>query len=195
MLIFQNTEFLGDISFMESIGSRIRLVRKSRELSLKQLANRVGCAPSYLSMVENNKLDPSASRLKVIADALGITIVQLLSEPSGGDVVLRKQERQRASVPGSKLLIEILVRQGAGKKMDARLATIYPGGGSKGDYSHIGEEFGFIVKGTLELTVDGTTHSLNEGDTFYFHSSRNHRFQNSSDEDVIVLWVNHPPSW
>ena len=181
---------------MDSIGTRLRAMRNSRGLSLKQVAQRVGCTPSYLSMVENDKLDPSASRLKKIADALGCTIIELFSEQSNGaEVVLRKEERQRVSVLGSKLLIEILVRQAPGKQMDARLAVVAPGGGSEGNYAHPGEEFGFIVKGTLELTVDGITHVLREGDTFYFESTRPHRFRNTTDETVEIVWVNHPPSW
>ena len=120
---------------MDSIGSRLRSLRSSQGLSLKQLAERVGCTPSYLSMVENDKLDPSASRLKKIADALGSTIIELFSEQSNGaEVVLRKEERQRVAVRGSKLLIEILVRQAPGKQIDARLAVVAPGGGSEGDY-------------------------------------------------------------
>jgi quercetin dioxygenase-like cupin family protein len=146
-------------------------------------------------MVENNKLDPSITRLKHIADAMGTTVVKLLSEESNGDVVLRKADRQRAIVPGSNLRIEILVRQSPDKKMDARLATVGPGGGSLGQYAHEGEEFGFIVKGSIELTVEDITYTLNEGDTFYFHSSRNHSFRNDGDKDVHILWVNHPPSW
>ncbi|MDQ7781237.1 MAG: XRE family transcriptional regulator [Desulfomonilaceae bacterium] len=181
---------------MDSIGSRLRTLRNSQGLSLKQVAERVGCTPSYLSMVENGKLDPSASRLKKIADALGFTIIELFSEQSNGaEVVLRKEERQRVAVRGSKLLIEILVRQSPGKQIDARLAIVAPGGGSEGDYTHPGEEFGFIVKGTLELTVDGATHILREGDTFYFESTRPHRFRNTTDENVEIVWVNHPPSW
>ena len=180
---------------MESIGKKIRILRKNRGLTLKKVSELVGCTPSYLSMMENDKLDPSTSRLKQIADALGSTVVQLFSDNSEDDIILRYKDRQRVSVSGSKLLFEILIHQGPDKKMDARLATIYPGGGSGGSYTHHGEEFGFILKGTLELTVENTSYILQKGDTFYFHSTRSHGFQNHGDEEVEVLWVNHPPSW
>jgi transcriptional regulator with XRE-family HTH domain len=181
---------------MESIGTRIRSLRKSQKFSLKQVAELVGCTPSYLSMVENDKLNPSVSRFKKIADAMGTTIIELLAEqPNVGEVVLRKEDRQRVAVSGSKLLIEILVHQSSEKQIDARLAILAPRGSSEGTYSHKGEEFGFIVKGTLELTVDDATYILREGDTFNFQSNTQHRFQNSSDENVEILWVNHPPSW
>jgi transcriptional regulator with XRE-family HTH domain len=181
---------------MNNIGSRLRQLRKARSLSLKQVAALVGCTPSYLSMVENGKLDPSVSRLKRIADALGSTIVEIFAErPGNGSVILRREERQRVSVHGSKVLIEILVRQGSDKKMDARLAVVAPGGGSLGDYQHTGEEFGYVIRGTLELTVNGSTYVLRQGDTFYFSSTSPHGFRNVSDEEAEVLWVNHPPSW
>lgn len=180
---------------MESLGTKIRALRKSQGFSLKQLAERVGCTASYLSMVENERLDPSVSRLKKIVDALGKTIVDLFGEPGDGDIIVRKEKRARAAFPGSKLLIEILVLQAPNKKMDARLAIVAPGGGSEGDYRHPGEEFGLVLKGTLELTVDGASYQLQEGDTFYFHSTRNHRFRNNGDHETQVLWVNHPPSW
>jgi transcriptional regulator with XRE-family HTH domain len=181
--------------FMESIGTRLRSIRKSQGLSLRQVAERVGCTPSYLSMVENDKLDPSASRLKSIADALGSTIVKLFSEQNEDDIVLRRSERQRVAFRGSKLTIEILIHQGPDKKLDARLAIMEPGGGSEGDYAHQGEEFGYVLKGTLELTVEGIAYTLREGDTFYFESRQPHRFRNVGDDEVQILWVNHPPSW
>jgi transcriptional regulator with XRE-family HTH domain len=180
---------------MESLGTKIRSLRKSQGLSLKQLADRIGCNASYLSMVENDRLDPSVSRLKKVVDALGKTIVDLFGESADGDIIVRKEKRARVAFPGSKMLIEILVLQAPDKKMDARLAIVAPGGGSEGDYAHPGEEFGLIIKGTLELTVDNTTYQLREGDCFYFHSNRNHRFRNSSDQETQVVWVNHPPSW
>lgn len=180
---------------MESLGTKLRTLRKSQGLSLKQLAERIGCTASYLSMVENERLDPSVSRLKKIVDALGKTILDLFGESGDGDIIVRKEKRARVAFPGSKLLIEILVLQAPDKKMDARLATIAPGGGSEGDYTHTGEEFGLVLKGVMELTVDGTSYHLREGDCFYFHSTRNHRFRNNSDHETQVLWVNHPPSW
>ena len=180
---------------MESIGKTIRSFRKSRKLSLKQVADHIGCNPSYLSQVENNKLDPSASRLKEIAAALGTTIVQLLSEESHDNVILRKSDRQRVFIPASKLTIEILVHQSPEKKIDARVATISPGGGSDGGYAHDGEEFGYVLKGVMELTIEDQNYYLNEGDTFYYSSQKKHKFKNNGDEDLQILWVNHPPSW
>jgi transcriptional regulator with XRE-family HTH domain len=180
---------------MDDVGDKLRTLRKSRGMSLKQLAAKVGCSASYLSMIENQKLNPSVSRLKSIAEGLGTTIIELFQEPRRQEMVLREHERPRVAFPGSRLKIEILVPQNPKKAMDARLAILEPGGGSVGDYRHSGEEFGLVLEGTMELTIDGIHYQLTAGDSFYFPSTKDHRFRNTGSKNAVVVWVNHPPSW
>jgi transcriptional regulator with XRE-family HTH domain len=191
--ILNSEHFSGGV--MDLLGPKLRSLRKAKHLSLKQLAERAGCSPSYISMVENNKVDPGVSRLKKIADALETTIVDLFSAQTRQRLVIRKDERIRAEFSGSRTRIEILVPQLPQKEMDARLAVIYPGGSSEGEYRHPGQEFGLVLKGLLELSVDGIKHLLEEGDSFYFESARKHCFRNPGEKDAFVVWVNHPPSW
>lgn len=180
---------------MNDLGDKLRILRKAKGLSLTQLSNRIGSSASYLSMVENGKVDPSISRLKRIADGLEVTIVDLFQNRSTRDVVIRKEERIKGRFPRSKTEIEILVPHIPDKQMDARLAYIHTGGSSVGDYQHPGEEFGLVLKGTLELTVAGMSYKLLEGDSFYFNSEQNHHWQNAGDEEAVIVWVNCPPSF
>jgi transcriptional regulator with XRE-family HTH domain len=180
---------------MDYIGAKLRELRKMRRLSLTKLADRTGCSASYLSLVENGKVDPGISKLKKIANGLEITIVDLFQNEPNSKVVLRKNERIQAEFKSSKTKIEILVPQIQDKKLDARLAIIAPGGSSDGDYRHPGEEFGLILKGSLDLTVNGVTYRLNEQDSFYFSSTQSHRFENKGQKEAVVVWVNHPASW
>ena len=180
---------------MDYLGHKLRALRKCRGLSLKQLADRVNCSPSYLSMVENGKVDPGISRLKKIASGLEITIVDLFQTETNQKVIIKNHERIAAEFPRSKTKIELLIPQSPENKLDARLATIYPSGNSEGEYKHPGEEFGLVLKGILELVVDEVTYRLVEGDSFHFNSSSNHRFSNPSDQETLVIWVNHPPTF
>ena len=180
---------------MKRLGAKLREIRKGRKLSLQQLAERSACSTSYLSMVENGKVDPGISRLKKIADGLDVTIIDIFQENPNDRVVTRKHERIKAEFEKSKTRIEMLVPQVAGRQIDARLAVISPGGSSDGDYSHPGEEFGLILKGSLDLTLGGVVYHLQADDTFYFSSTQNHRFENTGKEDAVVVWVNHPASW
>ena len=181
---------------MNELGSKLRSLRNAKNISLMQLSKLAECSLSYLSMVENGKVDPSVSRLKKIATALGVTVVDLFQSSNNQEIVLRKKDRIHAKFTHSKIDMEILVPPlPKDKKIDARLAIIHPDGGSKGDYYHPGEEFGLIFKGKLELTIDEISYQLEEGDSFYFNSTRRHSFRNLGSEDTVIVWVNHPPSW
>ena len=185
---------------MDNLGAKLRSLRKTKNLSLKQLASRVACSPSYVSMVENGKVDPGISRLKRIADGLEITIVDLFQAHTNQltndqEIIVRKQERVQAEFPRSRTRLEILVPQLSRKQMDARLAIIQPGGDSGGEYKHPGEEFGLLLVGILELTIGGVKYELFEGDSFYFDSNRDHRYRNPGDKDTMVVWINHPPTF
>ena len=170
-------------------------MRKERGLSLVQLCDQAGCSPSYLSMVENGKVDPSVSRLKKITDALEVTLIDLFQNNNDQKVVVRKNERVRGEIVKSKTEIEILIQRNPKNQLDARVAIIKPGGSSNGYYHHPGEEFGFVLSGPFELIIDGKIYTLDEGDSFYFESPRNHAYRNPGSENAVVLWVNHPPSW
>lgn len=180
---------------MEELGSRLRSLRKEKGLILKQLAEKVGCPVSYLSMVETGKVEPSLSRLKEITDALDTTIVDLLKQENAMKVVIQRKERQCIKHPRAKAQNELLVPQIPDRQLDLRLTTIHPEGSSEGSYSHPGEECGIVLKGSLDLTVDNKKYDLEEGDSFYFLSSKKHSWRNKGNEDVVIVWVNHPPSW
>ncbi|HDM10833.1 MAG: cupin domain-containing protein [Deltaproteobacteria bacterium] len=180
---------------MDNIGPRIRQLREARNMTQRDLAARVGCTPAYISLLENNKVDPSLSMLKKITSCLDITIVDFFRKGTEEKIVVHKEEREIASFTKSKTTIEMLVTNPRVRKMDARLATIHPSGGSRGTYRHEGEEFGFILEGELELFCNGKKMLLKEGDSFYFRSTLEHRFRNPGKNKCVVLWVNHPPSF
>jgi transcriptional regulator with XRE-family HTH domain len=180
---------------MKSLNSKLKDLRTQKGLSLKQLGIKAGCSASYLSMVENGQVDPSISRLKAIAAALGCTIIDLFSDEIQQNVVIRKSQRNRIEFPQSKTAVEPLIPTGNDRQLDARLAIIYPGGSSEGYYRHAGYEFGIILQGKLELIIENVEYLLNEGDSFFFPSTQSHKFNNPGIEDTIVVWVNHPASF
>jgi quercetin dioxygenase-like cupin family protein len=55
-----------------------------------------------------------------------------------------------------------------------------------------GQEFCFVLKGSFEATVNQKNYKLEEGDSFYFHSSRPHLFKNTSDKKAALLWIITP---
>ena len=74
------------------------------------------------------------------------------------------------------------------------ILTAFPPHSSSGMIlPHPGEEFVWILEGTLNVTVDGTTHVMCAGDSIYFQSTYPHEWENKSGQVCKVLWVDNPP--
>ena len=77
------------------------------------------------------------------------------------------------------------------------LSCRLPPGPTSGEhpYTHQGEEAGLVLRGQLELWVDGKTFRLNVGDSFGFPSSLPHRYRNPGNEEAEIIWAITPPSF
>ena len=81
------------------------------------------------------------------------------------------------------------------KQLESTICHVQPGAGSDGTYSHEGEEFLYVVTGTLELWLDEfERYTLRAGDSLWFESTHGHRWYNPSSEETVLLWVNTPPT-
>lgn len=178
------------------IGSRIKSLRQSNHLTLKQLAEKVGCSDAYLSQIENGRVSPSIASLKRIAEGLKSKITDFFVESQDDDpVVLRPDQRVTLSLERWNARIQSLVINPKNKRMHPFFTTIEPGGGSHGLYSHVGEEFGIVLKGELEIDLDGAIHLVKQNESFYYNSSQPHSWTNPGNEETVVVWVISPPTF
>ncbi len=183
---------------MNNLGQRLRAARRAQELTLKQVVGKTGFSEAYLSQVETGRVMPSLASLKRVSAGYGLSIIELLADdlPEDGRLVLRRENRPRLVFGKGGVVKELLVARQSGKRMEPLYVRIKPGEGSDGKYDHAGEEFGLVLKGRLELTVEQATFRLRKGDSFYFGSTRLHGFRNPSrDRETVVLWVITPPSF
>jgi quercetin dioxygenase-like cupin family protein len=73
---------------------------------------------------------------------------------------------------------------------------VAPLAGSEGSYSHQGEEFIFMISGTLEVWLDELQcFVLHAGDSFWFESTHGHRWFNPGESEAALLWINTPPTF
>lgn len=189
-------------STRRGFGIRLRHARQLRGLSLEELGGRVGVTQGYLSKIENDRAVPTLATLHKIVQTLGININSLLAEVSTPDspiFVMRRDERQKLVTgykgAGNRVVLEQLVPSGPQYLMQVNIHVIGRGGGSSEPISHRGQEFGFVLSGTLELTVSDKRIELNEGDSFYFDSSLGHSYRNIGKSQAKVIWVNTPPTF
>lgn len=178
------------------LGRHIRMLRKSRGMTLRELATATGCSESMLSKVENGKGNPSINVLHSISKALGTNMGSLFSPDLKPDVVMRKGERHLAQmVSGKGVILEYLSPHAPGHLLQAHIHIVEPGGSSQGAITHDGEEVGYLLEGELDLTVDGQAYALKEGDSFFFDSSLPHSFRNPGAATARVIWANTPPTF
>lgn len=69
------------------IGHELKRLRRTRGLTLRQVAELSGVTESILSKVENGKRDPQMSTVERIADALGVRLVFEARESLGANVL------------------------------------------------------------------------------------------------------------
>jgi transcriptional regulator with XRE-family HTH domain len=182
------------------VGLKMKHTRLLKGLTLKQLAELAGCSESLLSRIENGNANPSIKMMHRVALALGMPVSGLFQENvDSSDVVMRHGERPTVGTDqvrrgkGSKL--EALIPSGRVNLLSGYINDIEPGGGSEGVLQHEGEEFGYVLDGEIELTVDNRSYQLREGDSFYFRSERPHSYINNRKKVARVLWINTPPSF
>lgn len=188
----------GDSNVVQKLGREIRSLRKARGLTLSQLAEKSGLSIGYLSLLERDRSTPSINALHTISRALGVTISWFFDAQSAPqderDFVVRRARRRRLEFSAG--IVDELLSPSLEGTLEL-LASRFPPGASSGDapYTHNGEEAGVIIRGTLELWVDGKTFLLKAGDSFGFPSSLPHRYCNPGTDEAEVIWAITPPSY
>jgi transcriptional regulator with XRE-family HTH domain len=179
------------------IAPRLKALRERKKLSLRELGRRTGIAVSFLSALEVGRNNVSVAKLKTILDALDSTLGDFFAgaTPPASKIVYRKEEL--VEISGQKGISFREVAAGrTGRALQLLLERYEPGSDTGPEaYRHDAEEAGLVLKGSLELTVDGQTYVLKPGDAYYFDSRRPHRFRNLGKAAVEAVSVNTPPSF
>ncbi len=181
---------------LQSLGSKIKQMRLGQGLTLQQVAGKADCTASYLSQVEHDKASPSIASLKRIAEVFGARIVDFFADEVEDDpVVLDPSQWVRVSLPRWKADIKQMVRLVKHRSMQPFYTVIQPGGGTREDYHHVGEEFGLVLEGELTLRLGEDIYQVPAGSSFYYSSAQSHAWTNEADTPCRVVWVVSPPSW
>ena len=167
-------------------------------MTLTELAEASGLSVGYLSLVERDLATPSIKALHAISAALGTTIGWFFAAGDvpneERDLVVRRKRRRRLDYSAG--IVDELLSPNLTGALEL-LASRFPPGASSGDepYTHAGEEAGVVIRGRLEMWVDGRVLLLEAGDSFGFPSSQPHRYRNPGPEEAEVIWAITPPSY
>lgn len=181
------------------IGLKLKTIRKERGLSQRELATRAGLTNGTISLIEQNRTSPSVASLKSLLDAIPISMAEFFStlEDTDAPKVFYKAADFTEIAPAAAGQVSLRQLGNAEHHALQVLHETYPAGADTGPefLSHTGEEAGIVIKGRIEVTVDGRVAVLGVGDGYLFDSRLPHRFRNFDDDVCEIISSCTPPSF
>lgn len=175
------------------IGPRVKALRESHGLSLRDLADRCGVSAPMLSQVERGETSPTLQVAARIAAGLELTLSRLLRLDESGTVsIVRAADRRRGG--GVEHRFELLTPPLPGMRTELSRHVLAPGArtGEQGDppmHEPGAREVSLVERGALELVVDDARHRLSEGDCVTFDADLEHHFENPTREEAVLLAI------
>ena len=177
----------------QNIGEKLRNLRKHCGFGIAEAAGRAKISAGFLSAIELSQANPSVATLQRLAAIYSTTVLEFYDLPRKPSAVVKPEMRPLLRTEAG-VAMELLAT--GTKMLQSMLFRVPPGSGSDGSYSHAGEEFIYMLQGTLEIWLDELEcHVLHEGDSLWFESTRGHRWFNSGDREAALLWINTPPTF
>lgn len=180
---------------LQTVGTDIRALRKSRSMTLIDFAAAIDRSVGFVSQIERGLSEPSISDLRNISGLFGVPLSfffgdQPVDGPESRHIV-RADHRRKLGNP-EEGLIEELLSPDLGGSFEIIRSEFSPGCNLAEPQSRDTEEAGYIVAGTLELEIGGHWFTLKEGDSFRF-AGESYRWRNTTSEPAIAIWVVSPP--
>ncbi len=176
---------------LATIGRNIRTLRTEHGMTLQALALRTGLSTSMLSLLERGRTGPSIGTLVGIAAALGTQMSDLLDERTAREEGMVSRVAAQRVYKTEEGVSRRILRHDRLHGLEIALNEFEPGTATvPRPRSHEGYEYGVVLEGGLEVTVNGRTQSLRPGDLISYSSAQSHRIANRGKGRARALWVN-----
>lgn len=178
------------------IGKKIKRLRLQRGLTQEELADRCELSKGFISLLERDLTSPSIATLTDILESLGSDLKSFFSETGhekmvfGEDDIFIKEDED-----GIRGVIRWLVPSAQKNQMEPIMLELGPGGETDEDDPHEGEEFGYVLSGSLKLVLGDRIERVKRDESFYFRPTAPHKLVNAGKVPCRILWVTTPPSF
>ena len=177
------------------LGQKIKELRMMYGLTQEELADRAELSKGFISQLERDLTSPSIATLVDVLSCLGTDLAHFFADLEQGRIVFHPEEQFTKVDEQAQSTTCWLVPNAQKNRMEPILLTLQPGGRSYEDNPHEGEEFGYVLSGSVLLTVGATKYKLKKGDSFYFSPTQPHSLMNRGKGEARVLWVTDPPNF
>lgn len=177
-----------------NIGGLVKQIRNRQAMSQKDLAALVGVTPSTISQIETGTIYPSIPALFKIAQVLNVSVASFFrDQPTAqGRVVFSEGKAiEFTDLPKQTVSGRVFFPSGTEASVTPYLIEIPAGKKVPSHFLfHKGEEIGYLISGTLELTIEGRLHRATAGDFIYLKFDQPSQWTNTGDETARMLWIN-----
>ena len=178
-----------------NIGAKIKDLRIKNGLTQEELADRSELSKGFISQLERDLTSPSIATLTDILQCLGSDLCTFFQEEKEEQIVFDEPDYfKKVDIElGNK--IEWIIPNAQKNMMEPIRLTLEPGGTTYPDNPHEGEEFGYVLSGSIYIYLGSKRYKAKKGETFYFKANSTHYIQASSKTGATLLWISTPPSF
>lgn len=176
------------------IGNKIKELRVLKNLTQEELADRTELSKGFISQLERNLTSPSIATLMDILQCLGTDLKTFFDDSDdeqqvvfGQDDFFMKKDTELNNT------IEWIIPNAQKNNMEPIRLTLEAGGSTYPDNPHEGEEFGYVISGSITIIVGKKTYKAKKGEAFYFVPRFEHHIE--SKTGAVIIWVSAPPSF
>lgn len=182
----------------ESLGNRLRELRRQQALSLRALAEKSGLSANTLSLIEIGKTSPSVATLQQIALALNVPITSFFDTEIRRDPVIYTKKDQRTASAFAHGTLEEMGSGVGTEGLQPFIVNLNPKADSGSQpLVHDGSEFVYCLSGQAIYEVAETTYMLEAGDSLLFTSKTPHGWRNETEtvtQLMIIMALEKDPS-
>ena len=178
-----------------NIGQKVRELRIAKNLTQEELADRSELSKGFISQLERDLTSPSIATLVDILQCLGTNLNEFFSDDEEEQVVFGDEDYFEKKETDLKNTIEWIIPNAQRNMMEPIRLTLAPGGATYPDLPHEGEEFGYVLQGSVKIHVGNKVYKAKKGESFYFTPHAKHYIEASSSSGARLIWVSTPPSF
>ncbi|WP_167957866.1 helix-turn-helix domain-containing protein [Anaerosporobacter faecicola] len=177
------------------IGHKIKELRVQKNLTQEELADRAELSKGFISQLERDLTSPSIATLVDILQCLGTNLEEFFSNTTSEQVVFHKTDFFEKYDSELKNEIQWIIPNAQKNMMEPILLTLEPEGSTYPDNPHEGEEFGYVLNGSISIHIGNKIYKAKKGEAFYFTPNKKHFLTANNKSGASLLWVSTPPSF
>lgn len=177
------------------IGSKIKQLRIRKGLTQEELADRAELSKGFISQLERDLTSPSISTLMDILQCLGSNLKDFFNDACEEQTVFCDKDYFEKEDLELQNKIEWIIPNAQKNIMEPVRLTLSPGGSTYPDNPHEGEEFGYVLSGSITLHIGSNAYKARKGESFYFIPDSTHYITANAKTGASLIWVSSPPSF